>query len=71
MCVCFPDLPGSKVRVNLSAMEILKLADQIIAKSKEIHDAVASVPLEKVLKPNLYIFLYEIECLACICVLYD
>lgn len=42
------DLPGSKVRVNLSASGILKLADQIIAKSKEVHDSVASVPLDKV-----------------------
>ncbi|KAH7570441.1 hypothetical protein JRO89_XS05G0107100 [Xanthoceras sorbifolium] len=41
------DLKGSNVRVNLSASEILKLADRIIAKSKEVHDAVASVPLDK------------------------
>ncbi|ONI30163.1 hypothetical protein PRUPE_1G234500 [Prunus persica] len=34
------DLQGSKVRVNLSASEILKLADRIITKSKEVHDAV-------------------------------
>lgn len=32
----------------MSASEILKLADRIIAKSKEVHDAVASVPLDKV-----------------------
>lgn len=42
------DLPGSNVRVNLSAREILKLADRIIVKSKKVHDAVASVPLDKV-----------------------
>ncbi|XP_024023972.1 probable thimet oligopeptidase isoform X2 [Morus notabilis] len=55
------DLPGSKVRVNLSALEILKLADQIIAKSKEIHDAVASVPLEKVTYTNSIFPLAELE----------
>lgn len=43
------DLPGSDVRVNISPSEILRLADRIIAKSKEVHDAVASVPLDKVL----------------------
>lgn len=43
------DLRGSNVHVNLSASEILKLADGIIVKSKLVHDAVASVPLEKVL----------------------
>ncbi|KAM1633555.1 hypothetical protein ACFXTN_010597 [Malus domestica] len=42
------DLQGTKVRVNISASEILKLADRIISKSKEVHDAVASVPLDKV-----------------------
>lgn len=42
------DLFGSNVRVNLSAHEILKLADQIIARSKEVHDIVASIPLDKV-----------------------
>uniref|UniRef100_A0A2P2KF74 Uncharacterized protein n=1 Tax=Rhizophora mucronata TaxID=61149 RepID=A0A2P2KF74_RHIMU len=44
------DLEGSNVRINLSASEILKLADRVIAKSKEVHDAVASVPLDKVLR---------------------
>lgn len=42
------DLVGSNVRVNLSASEIRKLADRIIAESKEVHDAVASVPVDKV-----------------------
>lgn len=42
------DLPGSSVRIKLSASEIHKLTDQIIAKSKEIYDLVASVPIEKV-----------------------
>jgi thimet oligopeptidase len=44
-----PDLPGSTVRVNLSASEIRRLADRIIANSKMVHDRVASVPLDKVL----------------------
>lgn len=55
------DLPGSKVLVNLSASEILKLADQIIAKSKEIHDVVASIPLEKVTYTNSILPLAELE----------
>lgn len=41
-------VPGSKLQINLSGPEILKLADNIIANSKEVHDAVASVPLDKV-----------------------
>jgi hypothetical protein len=45
----FVDLVGSKVRVNLSASEIVKLANQIIAKSNEVHNSVSSVPLDKVL----------------------
>ncbi|KAL5171186.1 putative thimet oligopeptidase [Glycine soja] len=43
------DLAGSMVRVNLSASEILKLAEQIIANSNKVHNSVASVPLDKVL----------------------
>lgn len=42
------DLPGSNVCVNLSASEIRRLADRIIANSKSVHDRVASVPLDKV-----------------------
>ncbi|KHN44404.1 Thimet oligopeptidase [Glycine soja] len=42
------DLAGSMVRVNLSASEILKLAEQIIANSNKVHNSVASVPLDKV-----------------------
>ncbi|KAI7997104.1 putative thimet oligopeptidase [Camellia lanceoleosa] len=42
------DLPGSTVQVNLSPPEILRLANHIIAKSKEVHDSIASVPLDKV-----------------------
>ncbi|XP_010248843.1 PREDICTED: probable thimet oligopeptidase isoform X2 [Nelumbo nucifera] len=55
------DLPSSNVLVNLSASEILKLADHIIAKSKEVHDAVASVPLDKVTYMNVLSPLAELE----------
>ncbi|XWS69169.1 hypothetical protein CRYUN_Cryun04dG0156400 [Craigia yunnanensis] len=55
------DLPGCNFRVNLSASEILKLADRIIAKSKEVHDAVASVPLDKVTYKNVISPLAELE----------
>ncbi|XP_039006853.1 probable thimet oligopeptidase [Hibiscus syriacus] len=55
------DLPGCDFRVNLSASEILKLADRIIAKSKEVHDAVASVPLDKVTYKNVISPLAELE----------
>lgn len=56
------DLQGSNVRVNLSASEILKLADRIIARSKEVHDAVASVPLDKVSNESLTMTLQFISC---------
>lgn len=55
------ELQGSMVRVNLSASEILKLADKIIAKSKEVHDAVASVPLDKVTFMSVISPLAELE----------
>ncbi|KAI4336627.1 hypothetical protein L6164_015128 [Bauhinia variegata] len=55
------DLPSSKVRVNLSASEILKLSDRIIAKSKEVHDAVGSVSLDKVTYMNVISPLAELE----------
>ncbi|XP_074309933.1 putative thimet oligopeptidase [Silene latifolia] len=42
------ELAGSEVRVNLSASEIRKLADQIVRESKEVHDAFSSVPADKV-----------------------
>lgn len=42
------ELPGFSAQVNLSAAEIKRLADRIIAKSKETYDAVAAVPLDKV-----------------------
>ncbi|KAH0637928.1 probable thimet oligopeptidase [Solanum verrucosum] len=55
------DVPGSKVRVNLSASEITKLAESIINKSKQVHDAVASVSLEKVGYVNVILPLAELE----------
>ncbi|KAJ8438589.1 hypothetical protein Cgig2_024678 [Carnegiea gigantea] len=42
------ELVGSNVKVKLSASEIRKLAEQIVAESKEVHDALASVPVDKV-----------------------
>ncbi|CAL9078276.1 unnamed protein product [Musa textilis] len=56
-----PDVPGSSVLVNLSASEIQRLTDQIIAKSKEVYDLVASVPLEKVSYTNVIAPLAELE----------
>ncbi|KAE8023626.1 hypothetical protein FH972_009301 [Carpinus fangiana] len=55
------DLPGSTVRVNLSASEIRRLADRIIANSKVVHDRVASVPLDKVTYMNVVSPLAELE----------
>ncbi|KAI5572948.1 hypothetical protein BDE02_10G046600 [Populus trichocarpa] len=55
------DLSGSNALINLSASEILKLADRIIAKSKEVHDAVASVPLDKVTYANVISPLADLE----------
>ncbi|KAL8161695.1 hypothetical protein V2J09_013184 [Rumex salicifolius] len=47
------DLKGSNVRLNLSASEIRKLANHIIAKSKEVHDSLAILPLDKVTYQNV------------------
>ncbi|XP_028212286.1 probable thimet oligopeptidase isoform X2 [Glycine soja] len=55
------DLAGSKVRVNLSASEILKLAEQIIANSNKAHNSVASVPLDKVTYANVISPLAELQ----------
>ncbi|KOM39746.1 hypothetical protein LR48_Vigan03g312800 [Vigna angularis] len=55
------DLAGSKVRVNLSAPEILKLSEQIIANSKKVHNSVASVPLDKVTYANVIEPLAELQ----------
>ncbi|XWS63803.1 hypothetical protein CRYUN_Cryun06bG0133300 [Craigia yunnanensis] len=55
------DITGCYFRVNLSVSEILKLADRIIAKSKEVHDAVASVPIDKVTYKNVISPLAELE----------
>ncbi|XP_057486200.1 probable thimet oligopeptidase [Actinidia eriantha] len=54
-------LPGSAVHLNLSSSEILRLADRIISKSKEVHDAVASVRLDKVTYANSILPLAELE----------
>ncbi|KAI3733401.1 hypothetical protein L6452_12844 [Arctium lappa] len=55
------DLRGSNVRVNLSASEILKLADRLIANSKAVHDAVASVSLDKATYTNVILPLEQLE----------
>ncbi|XP_070028143.1 putative thimet oligopeptidase isoform X3 [Nicotiana tabacum] len=55
------EIPGSNVRVNLTASEILKLAESIIKKSKQVHDAVASVPLDKVAYVNVILPLADLE----------
>ncbi|GFZ21176.1 zincin-like metalloproteases family protein [Actinidia rufa] len=55
------DIPGSAVHLNLSSSEILRLADRIISKSKEVHDAVASVRLDKVTYANAILPLAELE----------
>ena len=47
------------MRVNLSAPEILQLANSFISKSKAAHDAVGSVPLDKVMRVQCY-FLCEL-----------
>ncbi|KAK1419976.1 hypothetical protein QVD17_29451 [Tagetes erecta] len=52
---------GSNVRVNLSASEILKLADRVIANSKAVYNAVASVPFDKVTYANVILPLEELE----------
>ncbi|KAL3511404.1 hypothetical protein ACH5RR_030805 [Cinchona calisaya] len=55
------EVRGSKVLINLSASEILRLADRVIAKSKAVHDAVASVPLDKATYANVVLPLAELE----------
>ncbi|XP_073132698.1 probable thimet oligopeptidase isoform X2 [Henckelia pumila] len=49
--------------MNLSASEMLRLADHIVAKSKEVHDAVSLVPLDKVTYANAILPLAELEAL--------
>ncbi|XP_048234122.1 uncharacterized protein LOC125370871 [Ricinus communis] len=46
------ELPGSIVGVSLSPIKILETANQSLLKSKEVHDSVASVPLDKVQKKS-------------------
>lgn len=40
---------GIQVRLKLSAVDILRLTDNIIATSTSVHDAVAAVPLDQVI----------------------
>ncbi|EFH63398.1 F12A21.16 [Arabidopsis lyrata subsp. lyrata] len=55
-------LPGcDTVCVNLSAKEILDLADEIIHKSTRVHDAVALVSLDKLSYENVVLPLAELE----------
>ncbi|XP_009105309.1 probable thimet oligopeptidase [Brassica rapa] len=55
-------LPGcDTVCVNLSAKEILDLADEIISISTRVHDAVALVPLNKISYENVVLPLAELE----------
>ncbi|CAF2189833.1 unnamed protein product [Brassica napus] len=55
-------LPGcDTVCVNLSAKEILDLADEIISISTRVHDAVALVPLNKLSYENVVLPLAELE----------
>lgn len=55
------ELPGFSAQVNLSAAEIRRLADRIIAKSKETYDAVAAVPLDKASFANAIAPLAELD----------
>uniref|UniRef100_A0A0D3CYQ9 Peptidase M3A/M3B catalytic domain-containing protein n=1 Tax=Brassica oleracea var. oleracea TaxID=109376 RepID=A0A0D3CYQ9_BRAOL len=55
-------LPGcDSVCVNLSAKEILELADEIISNSTRVHDDVALVPLNKLSYENVVLPLAELE----------
>ncbi|ESQ28522.1 hypothetical protein EUTSA_v10018203mg [Eutrema salsugineum] len=55
-------LPGcDTVCVNLSAREILELADEIISKSTRVHENVALVPLNKLSYENVVLPLAELE----------
>ncbi|KAM7487196.1 hypothetical protein LguiB_024680 [Lonicera macranthoides] len=54
-------LRGTDVHIGLSASEILRLADRIITKSKDVHDAVSSVPLDKVTYNNVILPLADLE----------
>lgn len=60
MVCCLVDVSdGIKVRLKLSASDILRVADQIISTSSSVHDAVAAVPLDQVCQPCLAVFLVE------------
>ncbi|KAE9604808.1 putative neurolysin [Lupinus albus] len=55
------DLAGSKVRVNLSASQILKLTQQIIANSNKVYNTIASIPLDKVTYTNVISPIAELQ----------
>ncbi|XP_006646576.1 probable thimet oligopeptidase [Oryza brachyantha] len=55
------ELPGFTSQVNLSASDIKRLADRVIAKSKETYDAVGAVPLDKVSFSNVIAPLAELD----------
>ncbi|TVU36155.1 hypothetical protein EJB05_18072 [Eragrostis curvula] len=57
------ELPGFTAQVNLSAPEIKRLADRIIAKSKDTYDSVAAVPLDKVSFSNVIAPLADLDAL--------
>ncbi|KAL6840354.1 hypothetical protein ACP4OV_030164 [Aristida adscensionis] len=57
------ELPGFTAQVNLSAAEIKRLADRIIAKSKDTYDSVAAIPLDKVSFANAIAPLAELDAL--------
>jgi hypothetical protein len=48
---------GIKVRLKLSAADILRLADNVIATSTSAHDTVAAVPLDQVCEPLTFLLL--------------
>ncbi|CAI9093276.1 OLC1v1028741C1 [Oldenlandia corymbosa var. corymbosa] len=55
------EVRGSNVQINLTASEILRLADRIIAQSKKVYDSVAAIPLDKVTCANVLLPLAELE----------
>uniref|UniRef100_J3LW89 Uncharacterized protein n=1 Tax=Oryza brachyantha TaxID=4533 RepID=J3LW89_ORYBR len=55
------ELPGFSSQVNISASDIKRLADRVIARSKETYDAVGAVPLDKVSFSNVTAPLAELD----------
>lgn len=50
-----------KFIINLEATQIVKLAEELIARSQKIHDVVASVPIQKVTYENVIAPLAKLE----------